>query len=162
MTEQQALRRDVLRAVARTADRRRDGVLPMDVDGVNETFRDELTLLSALQLHWFARLSGRLERRLARQPEDLETTAVRAWAATAREMPGVRAVLDRSAAQPTSAEMATLMDRATSRELTLLASAAGHSAESGADLVALGALLERRARASSPSLRARLKAVLAA
>lgn len=160
---EQTLRPDVLRAVVRTADRRRDGVLPMDVDGVLETFRDELTLLGALQLHWFARLNGRIERRLARGPASPEATVVRAWAATAREMPGVRAVLDRCAADPTSAEMAALMDRAKSKELMLLASAAGHPADTGEDLIAVGALLELRARAASPSsLRARLRAVLAA
>lgn len=162
MTEQQRLRSDVLRDVIRIADRRRDGVLPMDVDGVDETFRDELTLLAALRLHWFARLSGRLDRRLASQPADLDATVARAWAATAREMPGVRAVLDRCAAEPTSAEMAVAMDRATSKELSLLALAAGHAVDSGEDVLAVGALLEQRGRALTASLRARLKAVLAA
>ena len=44
------------------ADARRDGLLPMDVTGVRETFGDELTLLGALQLRWHTRLSGHLER----------------------------------------------------------------------------------------------------
>ena len=36
-------RGEILRAVIAAADPRRDGLLPMDVDGVAETFGDELT-----------------------------------------------------------------------------------------------------------------------
>src|SRR4051794_39292552 len=42
-------RGDVLREVIAAADQRRDGLLPSDVDGVSETFTDELDLLAALQ-----------------------------------------------------------------------------------------------------------------
>ena len=65
-------RGEVLRTVTRTADERRDGVLPMDVTGVRETFGDELTLLAALQLRWHTRLSGHIERALLDHPTDLE------------------------------------------------------------------------------------------
>ena len=49
--------REILRDVIATADRRRDGRLPLDVAGVAETFGDELTLLGALQLRWHTRLA---------------------------------------------------------------------------------------------------------
>ena len=58
-------RGDVLRAVVAEANRRRDGVLPMDLPGVAETFGDELDLVAALQLRWHTRLAGRIERALA-------------------------------------------------------------------------------------------------
>ena len=51
-------RGDVLREVIRTADERLDGRLPLDVDGVADTFGDELTLLGALQLRWHTLLAG--------------------------------------------------------------------------------------------------------
>jgi len=56
-------RGEVLRTVIDAADARRDGLLPMDVPGVPETFGDELSLLGALQLRWHTRLSGRLDHR---------------------------------------------------------------------------------------------------
>ena len=54
-------RGEVLRTVIATADARRDGSLPLDVDGVAETFGDAMTLLGALQLRWHTRLAGRIE-----------------------------------------------------------------------------------------------------
>ncbi|MGA8245612.1 MAG: hypothetical protein WB797_01790, partial [Nocardioides sp.] len=87
-------RGEVLRTVTLTADERRDGILPMDVDGVRETFGDELTLLGALQLRWHTRLSGHIERALIERPSDLEQAVVDAWHATADELPGTRLVLD--------------------------------------------------------------------
>src|SRR5690348_1859493 len=41
-------RGETLRSVIAASARRRDGILPMDVDGVSEFFRDELDLLAAL------------------------------------------------------------------------------------------------------------------
>ncbi len=87
-------RGDVLRTVTQTADARRDGVLPMDVTGVRETFGDELTLLGALQLRWHTRLSGHLERAMLDHPADLEQAAIDAWHATTDDLPGTRLVLD--------------------------------------------------------------------
>ncbi len=81
-------RGEILRAVTATADARLDGLLPMDVPGVSETFADELDLLGALQLRWHTRLAGRIERELMRQPMDLEQAVVTAWQATADELPG--------------------------------------------------------------------------
>ena len=91
-------RGDVLREVIRTADTRLDGRLPMDVDGVTETFGDELTLLGALQLRWHTRLSGHIERELADQPLDLGNAVAIAWLKAAGDMPGIRAIIDRPAA----------------------------------------------------------------
>ena len=66
------------------ADARRDGLLPMDVDGVAETFADELDLLGALQLRWHTRLAGRIERELMRPADATSSDAVvTAWRATA-------------------------------------------------------------------------------
>ena len=69
-------RGEILRTVIATADASRDGVLPMDVEGVAETFGDELRLLGALQLRWHTRLAGRIERELMHQPMDLEGAVV--------------------------------------------------------------------------------------
>ena len=77
-------RGDVLHAVTQAADERRDGVLPMDVTGVHETFGDELTLLAALQLRWHTRLSGHIERALLDHPSDLEEAVTEAWHADGR------------------------------------------------------------------------------
>ena len=73
-------RGEILRSVIATAGVRRDGILPMDVSGVAETFGDELTLLAALQLKWHTRLSGHIERELVTQPMDLEGAVVAAGA----------------------------------------------------------------------------------
>ena len=83
-------RADILRAVTDEADRRRDGALPADVPGVSATFRDDLDLLRALQLRWYTRLSGALERSLASQPRDLDAAVRDGWVRTAEAMPGIR------------------------------------------------------------------------
>ena len=88
-------REDVLREVILAVDARRDGLLPMDVPGVAPAFGDELTLLGALQMRWHTRLAGRIERELDLTPHDPESAIAAARRQTAREMPGVRAVLDR-------------------------------------------------------------------
>src|SRR5215471_10495342 len=87
-------RGEVLRTVTATTDARRDGLLPMDVAGVSETFGDELSLLAALQLRWHTRLSGHLEHTLTHQPTDAGEAVISAWHATAEELPGTRLVLD--------------------------------------------------------------------
>lgn len=167
-------RGEVLREVVTTADRRRDGRLPMDVPGVRETFGDELTLIGALTLKWHTRLAGRIERHLAEQPLDLESAVVDAWAATADELPGVRAVLDRHAAAPTSPGMATALAKATLKERELLALMSGRASDRGEATARVGAAVEGRARARwlgrtpprrrrhTPALVDRLRAVLAA
>jgi hypothetical protein len=139
-------RGEVLRAVIATADARRDGILPMDVDGVAETFGDELSLLGALQLRWHTRLAGRIERELMRQPMDLEQAVVTAWQATAEELPGVRSIVDHYRSAPLDDAMADAMAKATAKEHVLLAVSAGQVSTQDEAAVRVGALLESKAR----------------
>ncbi|WP_182524273.1 hypothetical protein [Nocardioides dongkuii] len=142
-------RGEVLRAVTAEADRRLDGRLPLDVEGVAETFGDELTLLGALQLRWHARLSGRIERELLlNQPTDLEAAVVDAWRATAEELPGTRAVIDHHREHPLDEQMATAVAKATAKEHTVLAVAAGLASAQDAAAARTGARIEAEARAT--------------
>jgi hypothetical protein len=141
-------RGEILRTVIATADLRRDGVLPLDVDGVAETFGDELTLLGALQLRWHTRLAGRIERELMHQPMDLEQAVVTAWQATADEMPGVLAVIDHYRAGPTDDAMAEAMAKSALKERTLLAVMAGRAGAHDVAAPRVGAQIENRARAT--------------
>jgi hypothetical protein len=167
-------RADVLREVIRTADERLDGLLPLDVDGVTDTFGDELTLLGALQLRWHTRLAGHVERRLADEPLDLEGAVALAWLDAAEGLPGVRAVLDHYATHPTSPEMAHAVGVATGKEHEMLALMAGRASAPGPAAQRVGRSIEAGARTSyvpgvrrsrrdeTPSLVQRLRAVLAA
>lgn len=166
-------RGEVLREVIRTADERRDGVLPMDVAGVTETFSDELTLLGSLQLRWHTSLSGRIDQALSDEPLDLEAAVASAWRATADALPGVRLVLDHYIAAPTSPEMAAVMTRAVGKEHAMIALMAGRASQDDAAAVSTGEAIALRGRTSypdvpkqrdvhAPSLVERLKAVLAA
>lgn len=139
-------RGEILRAVIETADARRDGIVPMDVPGVAETFRDELTLIGALQLRWISRLTGRIERELTNEPMDLESAVVGAWAGLAAEMPGVRAVLDHYRAHPVDDTMARAMSVSTAKEQAMLAVLAGRSSTTDAAATRVGEAIERRAR----------------
>lgn len=167
-------RADVLHAVIDAADARRDGVLPMDLPGVAETFGDDLDLVGALSLKWHARLSGNIERELAEEPMDPADAIARAWATTATEAPGLRAVLDRCTDHPTDARMGEAMNRMRTKERLRLAGAAGVASDESAASVRAGELIERRGRAAvavsavpevepgTPCLADRIKAVLAA
>jgi hypothetical protein len=140
-------RGEILRTVIATADARRDGTLPMDVDGVTETFGDELSLLGALQLRWHTRLAGRIERELMHQPMDLEQAVISAWRATADELPGVLAIVDRHRAEPLDAAMAEAMAKSAAKERTLLAVMAGQSSAQDEAAARVGARIEAAARA---------------
>ena len=166
-------RGEILRTVMAVADERRDGLLPMDVDGVGVKFDDELDLLGALQLKWHTRLAGRIEQELAEQPMDLDAAVIRAWHAAALAMPGVRAILDHYLAEPLEARMGAAMAKAHAKEQLLLAVMAGRGAYADELAVRVGADIEARARASyrpatpiagarPASLLDRIKAVLAA
>ncbi|MGB0101028.1 MAG: hypothetical protein WBP61_12190 [Nocardioides sp.] len=165
----------ILRDVVAAADARRDGTLPVDLPGVAETFEDELALLGALQLRWHARLSGRIERELMRQPMDLDGAVVAAWQATADELPGVRAIVDRARAEPGDDAIADAMATAAAKERILLAMMAGRVSVPDDTAVRVGEAIEGRARAThrparsrtprraeQPRLLARLRAALAA
>jgi hypothetical protein len=139
-------RGEILRSVIATADARQDGILPMDVAGVAETFGDELALLGALQLRWHTRLSGRIERELMNQPMDLEHAVVTAWRGAHDEMPGVRRIVDHYRSEPTDAAMAEAMAKATVKEQTMLAVMAGRSSVRDASAARVGEAIEQRAR----------------
>lgn len=147
----------------------------MDLAGVNETFRDELDLVGALQLKWSSRLQGWLEREFAAQPMDVEDAVIRAWRNTDAELAGVREVLDHYTTHPTSKAMAEAMQRATIKERTCLAANAGRLSYLDAEEHGnrIGAEIEAKARDErytltvapaqpTPSLRTRLKAAFAA
>ena len=166
-------RGEILRAVIATADRRRDGLLPMDVEGVAETFGDELSLLGALQLRWHTRLGGRIERELMHQPMDLERAVVTAWQATAQELPGIRAIVDHYRHEPLDAAMAQVMEKSAAKERILLAVMAGRVSAHDATAARVGEAIENCARATfrpirttgepqTPGLLDRIKAAIAA
>lgn len=167
-------RGETLREVIAAADRRRDGALPMDVAGVADTFGDELELLGALQLRWHTRLAGRIERELMLQPMDLERAVVAAWQATADELPGVLAIVDRHRAAPRDDAMADAMAKSAAKERVMLAVMAGRVSTPDSAAVRAGEAIENEARATyrpaprttrraqHPGLLARLKGVLAA
>lgn len=141
-------RGETLRSVIETADRRLDGRLPMDVEGVRATFDDEFDLVTTLQLRWHTRLAGNLEGQLAEQPLDLRAAAIAAWHKTAGDMPGVRLILDHYIAEPTDDRMAAAMCKATAKEHLLLAVMAGLGSYADAEAVPLGARLVEEARAT--------------
>lgn len=168
-------RAEILRDVIAAADERRDGLLPLDVPGVADVFDDDLELLGALQLRWHTRLAGRIERELMRQPMDLESAVVAAWHATADELPGIRAIIDRECAEPRDAATAEAMATASAKERSLLALMAGRVSAVDDTAARVGAAIEARARATyrpvrrprtrraeQPRLLARLRAALAA
>jgi hypothetical protein len=142
-------RGETLRAVTAEADRRLDGRLPMDVAGVAETFADELSLLGALQLRWYARLSGRIERELLlNEPMDLESAVVAAWRAAAAELPGTRAILDHHRDHPLDDAMAAALTKATAKEHAMLAVTAGLAGAYDAAAARIGGRIESEARAT--------------
>jgi hypothetical protein len=118
----------------------------MDVIGVHETFGDELTLLAALQLRWHTRLSGHIERALLDRPSDLEQAVVRAWNATAEELPGTRLVLDHYRAEPLDDTMAAAVATSVAKERVLMAAMAGLAGTRTEETVVAGRALEERAR----------------
>jgi len=139
----------ILQTVVEFADRRRDGVLPMQLPGITETFRDELDLLAALQLKWHARLSGNIERALMGQPLDLEHAIASAWRRTSDQLPGVRKILDRYAETPSDPAMAAALTRANEKEWIRLAAAAGLANDESAAAARAGRQLELRARSDA-------------
>lgn len=170
-------RGEILRTVTAAADARRDGLLPMDVEGVSETFGDELSLLAALQLKWHTRLAGNVEKALVDQPLDLDAAVASAWGDTADKLPGIRLILDHYRAEPLDDAMARAMTKATAKEHMMLAVTAGRSSVGDATAVSVGARLEEAARLqhrgiptvatpggahARPTLLDRLKAVVAA
>jgi hypothetical protein len=146
-------RGEVLRTVIDAADARRDGLLPMDVPGVSQTFDDDLALLGALLLRWHTRLSGRIEAAMMHQPTDTDEAVIAAWHATADELPGIRMILDHYRAEPTSDRMATMLATSAAKERVLLAAMAGRAGATTEATAAAGRVLEDRARTTYRSAR---------
>ena len=164
-------RGEILSNVIAAADRRLDGRLPMDVEGVSTTFDDEFDLLTTLQLKWHTRLSGNLERQLFEQPMDLRAAAIAAWHATADEMRGVRAILDHYLDEPSDERMATAMRKAAAKEHLLLAVMAGLGSYADKLAIPAGRQIAEEARETyvhssivleRPTLLRRLRSALAA
>ncbi len=90
-------RKETLRDLLAIADRRRDLTLTELLDTVDEgreAFANETELLFDLQMAWFQRLSGQMDRLVTESVETPELMAVTAWVNTAAEMPGARTLLD--------------------------------------------------------------------
>lgn len=146
-------RGDVLRAAIAAANERCDGELPMDVDGVDAVFRDELDLLASMALKWHTLLSAHVDKQLQAQPLDLEAAVCRGWSASASELPGVRLILDNYREHPVDYAMAGAMLKAANKERQLFAIMAGRAGlgstkSPDADPIAIriGAEIEDRAR----------------
>jgi hypothetical protein len=141
-------RGEVLRNVLDYAETHRDGVLPMELPGVAETFGDEVTLLGTLQLRWHTHLAGAIERELMGQPMELEDAVVTAWRKTATDLAGVRAVLDACTSAPVSDEMADMLDKAHRKDWTLMAAMAGKASPADEGAARVGRSIEQKARAA--------------
>ena len=141
-------RGEVLRAVIDEANARRDGALPLGVPGVDRAFADDFDLIAALQLRWHTRLAGHIERALMDQPMDLESAVLSGWRATAKELGGIRAILDAYTEAPTSAKMGAALGRAREKEWMLMAAMAGKASADDARGARVGRRLEEQARAS--------------
>lgn len=172
MTWHPPRRDEVLREVLAEVDRRLDGELPLEVPGVDRTFRDARTLADVLHVRWQATLASEVERALTEAPDDREAAVVRAWRRAVRALPGVRMVLDREWETGDEARLGTLARRR-DRERQWLAGQAGWPVpDRGLDVeaVAVGAALEAEGRRyyrpgqrpAPPPLLKRLRAALAA
>ena len=114
-------RKEVLREILAIADQRRDISITdlLDtVDGGREAYANETELLFDVQMTWFQRLSGQLDRQLVEGVDTPEIMAITAWVNAAGAMPGARALLDAELSNPA-------LEKAFAKELTLLAASAG-------------------------------------
>ena len=141
-------RGEVLRAVTEAADARRDGVLP---DGRDRRPRDLRRRAHPARRPPAALAHppvGAPRAALLDRPADLEQAVVRAWHATADELPGTRLVLDHYRAEPLDDAMAAAIATSVAKERILLAANAGRAGARTEDTVAAGRDLEQRARDS--------------
>jgi len=115
-------RKEALREMLAIADRRRKDITLTElldtVDGAREVFADETELLFDIQMTWFQRLSGQMDRLVTESADTPEIMAITAWVNAAGEMPGARALLDAHATNPA-------LSKANAKELTFLAASAG-------------------------------------
>ena len=114
-------RKEVLREMLEVADRHPNVTLTdlLDtVDGGREAFANETELLFDIQMTWFQRLSGQLDRLVTESVDTPEIMAITAWVNAAGEMPGARALLDAHAD-------ASALHKAYAKEQEFLAASAG-------------------------------------
>lgn len=137
-------RKSALREILSLADRDRtadaDALLDA-VPGAREAFPDDLSLLFDVQLAWYQRLSGQLDRAIHAE-DDPGLATVSAWVAAAAQMPGARALLDAHLDRP---ELA----KAFGKERALLAASAGAGGYHPAHMDRAGARLFDEARESA-------------
>ncbi|MET0931780.1 MAG: hypothetical protein ABWX74_19840 [Aeromicrobium sp.] len=162
-------RKKTLREMLAIADRRPDTTLTdlLDtVDGAHDAFETETEALFELQMTWFQRLSGHVDRLLAEGAESPELVAVTAWVNAAADLPGARSLIDAHRDDPA-------LRKAFANELGYLAMSAGVSVHDH-HLAAHGRRIQDSARATvaalpaepldvaRPGWMARLKNVIAA
>ena len=162
-------RKEILREMLAIADRHRDVTLTdlfETVENAREAFPTETDLLFELQMTWFQRLSGQMDRLLSDSHDSPELVPVTAWVNAAADLPGARALLDAHRDEPA-------LRKAFAKELSYLALSAGAPAH-GAALTAHGQRIQDTAREeaaaapvtvpddSRPSLMTRLRNAIAA
>ena len=162
-------RKTALRDLLAIADRRTDATIDELLDAVDPgraAFATPTELLFELQMTWFQRLSGHIDRLLADGAETPELVAVTAWVDTAADLAGARALLDVHRDEPA-------LRKAFAKELAYLAMSAGvptrdlHVVTQGrriqdAAREAVAALPVEPSASSRPSLMARFRNAIAA
>ena len=162
-------RKKALSDMLAIADRRRDVTIDELLDIVPDArsaFADETEVLFELQMTWFQRLSGRVDRLLSEGSVSPEMVAVTGWVDTAADLPGARALLDAHRDEPA-------LRKAFAKELGYLAMSAGvptrdldHVAEGrriqDSARQAVAAMPDEPADVPRPGLMARLRSAIAA
>lgn len=165
-------RKETLREMLAIADRRPDITLTElleTVENARVAFPTDTDLLFELQMTWFQRLSGQMDRLLSDGHDSPELVPVTAWVNTAADLPGVRALLDAHRDEPA-------MRKAYAKELAYLALSAGVPGGQASALTAHGRRIQDSARhevaaapavvvsadEGRPSLMARLRNAIAA
>ena len=163
-------RKETLRGMLAAADLQRDLTLTDLIDSTENgrlAFPTDTDLLFELQMTWFQRLSGQMDRLISEGSENPELVAVTAWVTTAAELPAVRRLLDAHREDPA-------LRKAFAKELAYLATSAGVPTYH-LDLTAHGQRIQDSAReswataepveqdeTSRGGLMARLRSVIAA
>ncbi|AWB91587.1 hypothetical protein C3E78_04785 [Aeromicrobium chenweiae] len=123
------------------ADTRRDLTLTDLIDSVEggrQAFPADTDALFELQMTWFQRLSGHMDRVLDNAQTDPELVPVTAWVRTAADLPAVRSLLDAHRDEPA-------LRKAFAKELAYLATSAG-TPTYHLDLTAQGRRIQDSAR----------------
>ncbi|MCW2839751.1 MAG: hypothetical protein JWR55_1234 [Aeromicrobium sp.] len=136
-------RKNALREMLATAEQRPEITLTelLDtVDSARDAFASETEALFELQMTWFQRLAGHVDRLVAEGTESPELVAVTAWVNAAADLPGVRALLDAHRDEPA-------LRKAYAKEQGYLALAAGVPVH-GQEALARGRRIQDSARAT--------------